>query len=151
MRARFEPEGEGATARLVRRSGEPVFVHVDRPGSEPYYGELLLCFAATYRPAARHADQRLCFVRWLDKVAVVAAVEGRALTPEEAYGPFESFRWATKAGSFRNGHPPAGAPHYGIVVMETVHFRAPIFSGPAERVGIANPLYRLVDNMQRSF
>ena len=116
------------------------------------YGELMLCFAATYRPASRQTDQRLCLVRWLDTVNVAALHDGRQLlTAVEVRGPFESFRWSRRGGSFANGHPSHGEPHYGLVSIEKVRYRAPIFTGPATPVGAPDPVYRLVEDMMRPF
>jgi len=107
---------------VVRSRGPPVFVAVER-GNVLWYGELILCFGAAYRPGAGRAnDAPLCLVRWLQPIAVVAQVERRALTAAEAAGSFEVYRWATHTGSYMSGHP-------------------------AEACGEPNPLFRLVMDM----
>lgn len=116
-----------------------------------WYGELILCFKAKYRPHARRHDESLCLVRWLDTTAVTAQVERRQLTAQEQAGPFETFRWSKHCGSYRTGHPRAGAMHYGIVDCWQVRYRAPIFVSIAEPVGHADPLYRLCTDMMRRF
>ena len=72
------------------------------------------------------------------------------LTPQERAGSFDAFRWATRTGSYKNGHPRAGTPHYGVVSVSEIRFRAPIFTGPSE-ASADNPLFRLVTDMQRRF
>ena len=115
-----------------------------------WYGELILCFTAAYRPGVRRNDLTLCFVRWLDTVAVVARVERRSLTAAEQAGPFDAFRWATNTGSYKRGHPRHGT-HYGIVSTDQLKYRAPIFPGPSESVDAADPLLRLITDMLRRF
>ena len=81
----------------------------------------------------------------------MARVEGRGMTEAELAGPFESFRWSTRAGSYRTGHPRHGAPDYGIIDVGEVRFRAPIFVGPSEARNEVNPLFRLVTDMSGRF
>ena len=74
VHAKFSPEEVNGEWRLVRSRGPPVFVAVKRGGSL-WYGELILCFGAAYRPGASRAnDAPLCLVRWLQPIAVVAQV-----------------------------------------------------------------------------
>lgn len=125
----------------------PVFVAVKRRGIV-WYGELILCFSAAYRPgASRSNDAPLCLVRWLQPIAVVARVERRNLKAEEEAGPFEVYRWATHTGSYMIGHPRHSTPQYGVVDAGQVRYRAPIFVGPSEAREEPNPLFRLVTDM----
>ena len=52
---------------------------------------------------------------------------------------------------YGEGHPSHGEPHYGLVSIEKVRYRAPIFTGPATPVGAPDPVYRLVEDMMRPF
>ena len=136
--------------QLVRRR-QSVFVAVTHNGAL-WFGELILCFRASYRPhVARASDAPLCLVRWLQEVSVVAQVERRELTAEEVRGPYESYRWSTHTGSYHSGHPRHSTPHYGVVDASQVRYRAPIYVGPAEPRDALNPLFRLVTDMQRRF
>ena len=157
LHAKFAPQLIDDEWKLVRSSGRPVFVAVEQQGGVFWYGELMLCFSAAYRPGLGRADDaKLCLIRWLQPVSVVARVEFAAnppkraspqLTEAEKAGPFESYRWATSTGSFRNGHPRAGTPQTLVVEASRVRFRAPIEVGAAERPDDANPLFRLVTDM----
>ena len=90
-------------------------------------------------------------MRWLDTVQIVAAVEQRALTATELAGPFEVYRWSTHTGSHKRGHPPHSTPQYGVIDADQVRYRAPIEVGPSEARDEANPVFRLVTDMQRRF
>ena len=144
IHARFQPKLVRGAWQLVR-SREQAFVAV-KNGARLWYGELILCFCASYR---RQHDLPLCYVRWLDTVAIVARVEARALTTREKAGPYQSFRWATHTGSFHNGHPAGGRPHYGVVDAGQVRYCAPLQVGPADPADSADPLFRLNTDMLR--
>ena len=147
IHAKFSPKQVDGEWRLVRSRELPVFVAVKRRGIV-WYGELILCFSAAYRPgASRSNDAPLCLVRWLQPIAVVARVERRNLTAEEEAGPFEVYRWATHTGSYMIGHPRHSTPQYGVVDAGQVRYRAPIFVGPSEAREEPNPLFRLVTDM----
>jgi hypothetical protein len=152
LHARFRPrQVRGGGWRLERSRRAAVFVAV-RCGRALWYGELILCFSASYRPPAGGVrDQQLCLVRWLQTVAVVTQVEQRALTAAEASGPFDAYRWSTHTGSYHSGHPAHSTPHYGVVDVSQVRYRAPIFVGLAEPRDAPNPIYRLVTDMLRRF
>jgi hypothetical protein len=125
-----------------------VFVAVSHGGDEPWYGELILCFGASYRPTSLRArDLQLCLVRWLRTSSDAARGAGRPMTASEKAGPFETFRWSTCWGSYRTGHPLAREPHYGVVRAETILYRAPIYLGPAEDPADDDPVWRLVTDM----
>ena len=92
--------------RQLHATGEfPVFVAVDTGNRKMWYGQLILCFVAQYM-----SPVELCYVRWLDSLPDLAAQRVRELTPLEKAGPFETFRWSTRPGSLRCGHPRANAP-----------------------------------------
>ena len=152
LHARFLPcQVRGGGWQLLRRRGPAVFVAVRR-GRALWYGELILCFGASYRPpGAGVREQQLCYVRWLQTAAITAEVEKRDLTASEKRGPFEVYRWATSCGSYKDGHPLAGAPQYGVVDASQVRYRAPIFIGLAEPRDAPNPIHRLVTDMLRRF
>ena len=152
IHARFQPrQVRGGAWRLLRRRGPPVFVAV-RCGRALWYGELMLCFGASYRPPGGGVrDQQLCLVRWLQTAAITAQVERRTLTASEASGPFDVYRWSTTTGSYHRGHPAHSLPHYGVVDASQVRYCAPIFVGPAEPPDAPNPTYRLVTDMLRRF
>ena len=139
----FVPLGQVRRAHLA---------HAQRRCRTLWYGELILCFRASYRPPAGGVrDQELCFVRWLQSVEVVAQVERRALTAYEALSPFEVYYWATHTGSYHMGHPRHSTPQYGVVNVSQVRYRAPIFVGPAESEDAASPTFQLVSDMTRRF
>ena len=77
------------------------WVH-NEPSPDPcravvWYGELILCFGASYRPpGAGVREQQLCYVRWLQTAAITAEVEKRDLTASEKRGPFEVYRWGRR-------------------------------------------------------
>ena len=150
LHAKFSPKQGQGDWQLPRRSADATFIAVRR-GGVWWYGELILCFAASYRPDGRSTHDPLCYVRWLDTVAVVAAVEQRTLTVAEATGPFESFRWATHTGSYHRGHPRAREPHYGVIDAAQVRYCAPMQVGPSDSPDAANPLFRLNTDMLRRF
>ena len=152
LHSRFQPrQVRGGAWRLLRRRGPAIFVAV-RSGRALWYGELILCFGAAYRPPAGGVcDQQLCLVRWLQTAAKTAIVERRELTASESRGPFEVYRWSTHTGSYMRGHPAHSTPHYGVVDASQVRYRAPIFTGPAEPQGAPNPTFRLVTDMLRRF
>ena len=122
----------------------PVFVEVLAEGGELWYGQLLL----TCRVQYINGWLPVAFVRWLWTVEDHAQSEGRALTARETYGPFQHYRWAKYAGSFRSGHPPGGGAHFGVVSCEAVRGRSPMLRTMAEGDG-DNPLFRLVHDMYR--
>ena len=88
-------------------------------------------------------------MRWLQTAEITAKVEKRALTASEKTGPFDVYRWSTTTGSYCKGHPAHSMPHYGVVDVSQMRYRAPIFVGPAERQDAPNPTYRLVTDMLR--
>ena len=65
----------------------------------------------------------------------------------EKAGPFETFRWSTRPGSLRSGHPRANAPHYGVVRADAVRYRAAIIPSIADDLSAENPLFRLNTDM----
>ena len=85
--------------------------------------------------------------RWLDSLPDLAAQRVRELTPLEKAGPFETFRWSTRPGSLRSGHPRANAPHYGVVRADAVRYRAAIIPSIADDLSAENPLFRLNTDM----
>ena len=151
LHAKFVPQRVGGRWQLVRSNDPAVFVAVPRPGGEVYYGQLILCFAATYRASVRTTGDPMCLVRWLTTAAVVARVEGRTLNDSETRGPYDAFYWSTQTGSFNRGHPRAGSAHYGVVDAGQVRYRAPMYTGPATSPNDPNPIFRLVTDMPRKF
>ena len=149
--AKFTPQRSSGKWQLPRSRMQPVFVAVKRGGTT-WYGELILCFSASYRPRSAGAnDLSLCFVRWLQPIDVVARVERRPLTAAEQAGPFEVYRWAKHTGSYHRGHPRHSTPQYGIIDSSQVKYRAPLQLGPAESQHDPNPLFRLVTDMMDRF
>ena len=67
----------------------------------------------------------------------------RPLTPREAAGPFEAFRWSKRPGSRQRGHPRTNSPHYGVVSCERVRYRAAIIASLADALDEEDPLFRL--------
>ena len=129
--------------RQLHATGEfPVFVAVDTGNRKMWYGQLILCFVAQYM-----SPVELCYVRWLDSLPDLAAQRVRELTPLEKAGPFETFRWSTRPGSLRSGHPRANAPHYGVVRADAVRYRAAIIPSIADDLSAENPLFRLNTDM----
>ena len=129
--------------RQLHATGEfPVFVAVDTGNRKMWYGQLILCFVAQYM-----SPVELCYVRWLDSLPDLAAQRVRELTPLEKAGPFETFRWSTRPGSLRSGHPRANAPHYGVVRADAVGYRAAIIPSIADDLSAENPLFRLNTDM----
>ena len=55
----------------------------------------------------------------------VSAAEQAYLAEMRRSAPFAAYRWERATGSTRNGHPAAGAPHYGVVSAEHVLYRVP--------------------------
>jgi hypothetical protein len=133
------------TRQEVRPTGEaPVFVAVDVDGQgKLWYGQLILCFIARYL-----GPEQLCYIRWLDSLHDLDAARIRPLTPREAVGPFEAFRWSKRPGSRRHrGHPRANSPHYGVVSCEQVRYRAAIIASLADALDAEDPLFRLNTDM----
>ena len=107
---------DGDHGRAVR--GE----HVCRVRTRPttYYAQLLLCFSAKYLGEVRP----LCYVRWLHTASAVAEAAGRAVSPLERRGPFETYRWAL------NGQLE---PWYGVVSVRKVMYRVHMVRSLYER------------------
>ena len=92
--------------------------------------------------------EQLCYIRWLDSLHELDAARIRPLTPREAVGPFEAFRWSKRPGSRRHrGHPRANSPHYGVVSCEQVRYRAAIIASLADALDAEDPLFRLNTDM----
>ena len=132
----------------MRPTGEaPVFVAVDVDGQGTlWYGQLILCFIARYLGL-----EQLCYIRWLDSLHDLDAARIRPLTPREAAGPFEAFRWSKRPGSRQRGHPRTNSPHYGVVSCERVRYRAAIIASLADALDEEDPLFRLNMVMDMSF
>ena len=134
-------------------------VAVDAGDGSVWYGQLLLCFIASYLGA----KIELVYLRWLDTTAMVAAHHQRPVSPDEVLGPFETFRWAVFAGPqwVRDGHPPrwrqyrghpaAGKPHYGVVRADQIRYRAPMLVTLHEKPSAPDPLFRLNSDMLCAF
>ena len=129
--------------RLHATGAPPTYIAV-RCGGSWWYGELILSLEASYLGA-----EELCYVRWLDTVAMRARLEQRTLTAQEAAGPFEAFRWSTSPGSRYHGHPRGGSAHYGVVSCSCVRYRVPMQASILDEPGAADPLFRLNTDMYR--
>ena len=121
---RVQVGGHLLHAILLQQARARVFVAInacgDKGQSVAYYGQLLLCFTATYLGDTVH----LCYVRWLHTASDVARAARRPVSAAETRGPFDAYRWATYPKG-RHGHPKKGGPWYGVVnacdVMYRVH------------------------------
>ena len=116
----------------------PVFVAVSCGQDSLWYGKLILCFNAQY-----FGQEPLCYLRWLTTVQMRAAEERRPLTRIEAAGPFEAFKWSKCPGSRRAGHPRAGMPHFGVVSLSQMLYRAPLRASNIDALDEPDPLWRL--------
>ena len=119
----------------------------------------------SWRWGARRSA-RLTAATWKRKTAAITAeVEKRDLTASEKRGPFEVYRWATSCGSYKHGHPLAGAPQMitwwqgkGVALNVTcaaslktdeVDSHSPFSYGPGAAPGLAQVGRNNADN-QRS-
>ena len=141
--ARVDYQGGVRLALDGVHGAPPTYIAV-RCGGSWWYGELILSLEASYLGA-----EELCYVRWLDTVAMRARVEQRTLTAQEAAGPFEAFRWSTSPGSRYYGHPRGGSAHYGVVSCSCVRYRVPMQASILDEPGAADPLFRLNTDMYR--
>ena len=87
----------------------------------------------------------LLYVRWrFDTVQASARAFNRAiLTEQELRGPFKAYRWSVFPGSRFVGHPPTGAPNFGVVDVSSVVYAAPLVHSLEDAHDAADPLYRL--------
>ena len=83
-------------------------------------------------------------MRWLDTVQASACASNRTtLTEHELRGPFKAYRWSVFPGSRFVGHPPTGAPNFGVVDVSSVVYAAPLVPSLEDAHDAADPLYRL--------
>ena len=66
----------------------------------------------------------LLYVQWFDTVRASARAFNRALTEKELRGPFDAY--SVFPGSYFHGHPPTGAPHFGLVDVSSVLYAVPM-------------------------
>ena len=110
-----------------------------RQGGALWYGQLILCFTAEYLGTTIE----LLYVRWFDTVRAAARAFNRALTETELRGPFAAYRFSVFPGSYYIGHPPTGAPNFGIVDVSSVLYAVPMVRSLEDAHDAADPLYRL--------
>ena len=123
---------------VVLKESDLSFIAV-RQGGALWYGQLVLCFTALYLGET----VELLYVRWFDTVRASARAFNRALTEKELRGPFEAYRFSVFPGSYFHGHPPTGAPHFGLVDVSSVLYAAPMVRSLEDAHDAADPLYRL--------
>ena len=85
----------------------------------------------------------LLYVQWFDTVRASARAFNRALTEKELRGPFDAYRFSVFPGSYFHGHPPTGAPHFGLVDVSSVLYAVPMVRSLEDAHDAADPLYRL--------
>lgn len=114
--------GRELRACALQPNQHAVFVAIESTDDQDhpvtYYGQLVLCFAATYLGQTRE----LCYIRWLHTARAVAGEQRRVLTAAESRGPFETYRWAIYPRG-REGHPQRGGPWYGVVHTSKIMYR----------------------------
>ena len=71
----------------------------------------------------------------------------QAYLAEMRSAPFAPYRWERATGSTRNGHPAAGAPHYGVVSAEHVLYRVPMIPLFRHAPGEPDPTFFLNTDM----
>ena len=85
----------------------------------------------------------LLYVQWFDTVRASARAFNRALTEKELRGPFDAYQFSVFPGSYFHGHPPTGAPHFGLVDVSSVLYAVPMVRSLEDAPDAADPLYRL--------
>ena len=123
---------------MLLKESDLSFIAV-RQGGSLWYGQLILCFTAQYLGQTIE----LLYVRWFDTVHASARAFNRALTDKEKRGPFKAYRWSVFPGSRFAGHPPTGAPHFGIIDVSSVMYAAPMVRSLEDAHDAADPLYRV--------
>ena len=123
---------------VLLKESDLAFIAV-RQGGVLWYGQLVLCFTARYLGET----VELLYVQWFDTVRASARAFNRALTEKELRGPFDAYRFSVFPGSYFHGHPPTGAPHFGLVDVSSVLYAVPMVRSLEDAHDAADPLYRL--------
>ena len=55
--------------------------------------------------------------------------------------PFRAYRWSCATGSTRNGHPRAGAAHYGVVDAQHVLYVTPMLRSARDAPDASDPVF----------